>query len=109
MPIERVIQLALIACAMLGGLFFLPPDLFPLAAVCFLVFGSLIIIMHHAFGWLDFKTSNLIPALSRWWGEATEESAKSWWLYLGITSFGVGCIYLIAGLGVSFIRTIIGH
>jgi hypothetical protein len=109
-PVERLIQLALIACAMLMGLFILPTDMFKMSGILFLVFGIVVTVAHVFFGGVDFAISNLVPFASRWWGDATEDTkkswAKSWYFYVGMVSLGAGCVYLVVGLTVSFIKSV---
>ncbi len=35
----------------------------------------------------------------RWWDGATNDTAKTWWLYLGVISLVVGCIYFLVAMG----------
>ena len=102
MPIERIIQLGLFACALMAGLFFLPSDAVKPVGGLWLSFGLIIILLHRLLGGLDFKISGFLPyRISRWWGDATSDTAKTWWLYLGVISLLVGSIYFLVAFGAS--------
>jgi hypothetical protein len=105
MPIERIIQLGLLACAMMAGLFLLPSNAVKPVGGLWLSFGLIIILLYRLLGGLDFKISGFLPyRMSRWWGGAASDTAKTWWLYLGVTSLVIGCIYFLVAMGVSEIK-----
>ena len=60
MPIERIIQLGLFACAMMAGLFLLPSNAVEPVGGLWLSFGLTIILLHRLLGGLDFKISGFL-------------------------------------------------
>jgi hypothetical protein len=84
---------------MLCGFLFLPSSAFgPVGGLC-LIFGLIMVLLHRLLGGLDFRISSFVPnRMSRWWGDATTDTAKRWWLYLGMISLGTGCVYLRAAI-----------
>ena len=102
--IERVIQLVLIAAAILCGFLLLPSSAFEPVGVLCLVLGLITVLLHRFFGSLDFRISTFLPVrMSRWWGHTTSATARRWWLYLGVIYLVTGCVYLLAAIAVAHI------
>jgi hypothetical protein len=81
------------------------PETYVGFAVLVLFWGVIILVSRKALGRFDYRVSGFVPsAFSRWWGDATAQTAESWWLYLGILWVTIAALDFIAGLVVELLR-----